>query len=76
MIKIIGKEHCVNCEMTKKALGKKGIDFKYILLSELSKDESDGVMELAMKNNVSMLPFIIGENNKLLNLQEVLASVE
>ena len=34
MIKVIGKEHCGACMMTKNVLGAKGIEFEYSLLED------------------------------------------
>ena len=38
MIKVIGKEHCGACMMTKNVLGAKGIEFEYILLEEMTEE--------------------------------------
>ena len=41
MIKVIGKEHCGACMMTKNVLGAKGIEFEYSLLEEMTEEEQN-----------------------------------
>ena len=72
MIKVIGKEHCGACMMTKNVLGVKGIEFEYILLEEMTEEEQNNVIKMAEEQGRLSMPFII-KDGKLVTLQEVIA---
>ena len=72
MIKVIGKEHCGACMMTKNVLGAKGIEFEYILLEEMTEEERNNVIKMAEEQGKLSMPFII-KDGKLVTLQEVIA---
>ena len=72
MIKVIGKEHCGACMMTKNVLGVKGIEFEYILLEEMAEEEQNNVIKMAEEQGRLSMPFII-KDGKLVTLQEVIA---
>ena len=72
MIKVIGKEHCGACMMTKNVLGAKGIEFEYILLEEMTEEEQNNVIKTAEEQGRLSMPFII-KDGKLVTLQEVIA---
>ena len=58
MIKLIGNEGCMSCEMVKHLLTKKGVDYTYQTLDELSAIEKEKVIQLAQANNMTDLPLI------------------
>ena len=72
MIKVIGKEHCGACMMTKNVLGAKGIEFEYTLLEEMTEEEQNYVIKMAEEQGRLSMPFII-KDGKLVTLQEVIA---
>lgn len=71
MISVIGKENCGACMMARKVLTKKGVEFEYIHLNDLSEEEKDVVLKLADEQGVRSMPLII-KDGKLVTLQEVL----
>lgn len=76
MIEIIGRVNCVNCEMAKKTLKRKGVDFKYSLLEDLGDKEREDLISKAREKGVASLPLILNDENELISLQEVFASVK
>ena len=72
MIKVIGKEHCGACMMTKNVLKAKGIEFEYSLLEEMAEEEQNSVIKMAEEQGRLSMPFII-KDGKLVTLQEVIA---
>ena len=72
MIKIIGKENCSACEMTKTILKNKGIEFEYELLAELEDSQRKEYMKIAREQGKLSMPLII-KNEQLITLQEVIA---
>ncbi|MCD3216922.1 glutaredoxin [Clostridium botulinum C] len=58
MIKIIGNEGCTACEMVKYLLNKKGVEYTYESLSDLSEDERQSLINQAQSNNMTDLPLI------------------
>ncbi|APH21014.1 glutaredoxin domain-containing protein [Clostridium botulinum] len=72
MLKVIGKENCSQCLLVKKLLTNKGINFNYIDLYSLSKEEQSNYIKEAQKNKIMQLPLII-ENNDFINLQEFIS---
>lgn len=76
MIKVVGRVNCVNCEMAKKTLKRKGIDFEYSLLEDLGDKEREDLISKAREKGMATLPLILNDENELTNLQEVFASVK
>ena len=72
MIKVIGKENCSACEMTKTILKNRGIDFEYKLLNDLDGDLKKEYMQLAREQGKLSMPLIV-KNEQLITLQEVIA---
>lgn len=62
MIRVIGKLGCSNCLITKLTLEKKGIDFTYQLISELSDAEQDELFNKAELANKASMPMILKDN--------------
>lgn len=71
MIKLIGKENCSACKVTKTILKNKKIDFEYKLLNDLSLEEQDFYIKLAQDSNMISLPLIVVDK-KLKTLQEII----
>lgn len=70
MILLIGRENCPRCEMTKKILNEKDINFEYRLLSDM--DNKLEVEKMAKDMGMTTLPLILNDGN-LVELQEVLS---
>lgn len=70
MIKLIGKEGCNRCVMTKNILNNKGVKFEYMLLNELPKEEQDKYVNMAQESGNIELPLII-KDEKIITLQEI-----
>jgi glutaredoxin len=62
MVKVIGSKSCVNCEITKQTLKKKGIEFTYELMSELSEEEQSMLNDMAVKKKMIKMPLILKDN--------------
>jgi len=69
MILLIGKENCPRCEMTKKILSDKNIEFEYQLLSSM--DNKLEIEKMAKEKNTNTLPLIL-KDGILVDLQEVI----
>jgi len=72
MIKVIGKENCSACEMTKTILKNKGIEFEYELLTQLEESQRKEYIKKARELGKLSMPLII-KNEQLITLQEVIA---
>ena len=70
MVRVIGNKSCVNCEITKQILKKKGVKFSYELFSELSEDEQNKLNELAISKGLMKMPLIL-KNNELITIVEL-----
>ena len=70
MVRVIGNKGCVNCEITKQVLKKKGVKFSYELFSELSEDEQNKLNELAISKGLMKMPLIL-KNNELITIVEL-----
>lgn len=70
MYTIIGTAGCSRCEMIKGILSKKGIEFEYKILSELSTEEQNKYYVLAEESKINNFPLIV-KDNKIYDLQEV-----
>lgn len=70
MVRVIGNKGCVNCEITKQILKKKGVKFSYELFSELSEDEQNKLNELAISKGLMKMPLIL-KNNELITIVEL-----
>ena len=71
MVKLIGKNNCNACAMTKTILTNKDIEFEYFVLEELPKEDQDFYINLAKENNMLSLPLIVIDN-KLKTLQDII----
>ena len=71
MISVIGKENCGACMMARKVLTKKGVEFEYVHLDDLSEEDKDVVLKLVEEQGMRSMPLII-KDGKLVTLQEVL----
>ena len=70
MILLIGTENCSRCNMVKGLLNDKNINYTYKLMSDLSKEEQDRLLELARESKQTSFPLIL-KDNKIITLQEV-----
>lgn len=67
---LIGTKNCGRCNMTKKILDNKGINYEYKLLDDLTQEEKDLYLSMARKVGLMSFPLII-KNNNAITLQEV-----
>lgn len=70
MVRVIGSKGCINCEITKQTLKKKGIEFSYELLTELPEDEQTKLNELATNKGLLKMPLILNDN-ELVTIAEI-----
>jgi glutaredoxin len=70
MIRLIGNHGCSRCEMTKKILENKGIEYTYEYLSNLSEAEQTDIMEMAKEKGMMAMPMIL-RDNKLIDMKEI-----
>lgn len=70
MVRVIGNKGCVNCEITKQILKKKGVKFSYELFSELSEYEQNKLNKLAISKGLMKMPLIL-KNNELITIVEL-----
>lgn len=70
MIRVIGQLGCSNCEIVKQTLKKKGVEFEYIFLNNLSLDEQDAILDTAEKNGYTKMPLIFN-NDELITIAEL-----
>jgi glutaredoxin len=68
---VYGTPGCGKCNMVKQALLKRGEDFEYRNLYEMSSKEQDELLELAKRGGVSTLPIII-KDSWAMTVQQVL----
>lgn len=71
MLKVISKENCSRCIMTKNILENKGVDFEYITFENLTKEDQDKYIETARKSRLMSFPLIV-KDEILVQLQEVI----
>lgn len=72
MIKIIGKENCPKCYVTKKKLTDKRIEFQYIdFEKDLNQQEQNKYINIAQKEGQITLPLLFN-NEKLVSLEDIL----
>ncbi len=71
MIIVIGTESCSRCTTTKNILDVKGIEYKYLLITDYPDENQNKFMEMAEKANQMSFPLII-KNDKIITLQEAL----
>lgn len=62
MIRVIGQLGCSNCEITKLILKKKGVDFTYQLITDLSEIEQDELFNMAEIAKKTNMPMILKDN--------------
>jgi len=70
MIKIIGKNNCNKCVMTKNICDEKNIPYHYISFEDLSIINQNYYLAFALKFNVTTLPLIIYKD-KIIDLKEI-----
>lgn len=70
MIRVIGNRGCSRCEMTKQILNNKGIEYEYMLLSDLPAEEQNVIMTKAQEEKKIALPIII-KDDKLVDVKEI-----
>jgi len=68
MIVIVGKKSCSKCEMVKKLLTKRSIEFNYI---DIDSDNSGKLLDRVIKENDSHYPMIL-KDDKVVSLKDVL----
>ncbi|NFF75945.1 hypothetical protein FCV38_02830 [Clostridium sporogenes] len=72
MIKIIGKENCPKCYITKKRLIDNKIDFKYMdFEKDLGKKEQNEYIRIARKQGQMALPLLF-KDNTLVKIEDIL----
>ena len=59
MIRLIGKKGCSRCEITKQILKKKGVEFNYELISELSNEEQELLNKMVQETGLMQMPLIL-----------------
>ena len=70
MILLIGTKNCSRCKITKDILDKKGLEYTYKLITELTNEEQSECMQKAKEKNILSFPLII-KNDNIITLQEV-----
>lgn len=68
---VIGKQNCSRCDMTKNILHKKEIEFEYVSMEDLSKEDRIKYKKMNMSAGIMEFPIIIVDNEAV-SLQEVL----
>lgn len=71
MITVIGQINCGKCEMTKKILNEKNINYNYLILEDLTSEDRIKYIEMARSEKILSMPLLI-KNNKLISLQGVI----
>jgi glutaredoxin len=71
MVILIGKENCSRCEMTKKILTGKGIEFEYYLESEIPTKDRLEYKKLAFQAKILDFPIII-KDGQVVTIKEVI----
>lgn len=67
MLKVIGKDNCSSCEMTKTILDNKGIKYEYLLFEDLGKE-----FQTSLKKAFRSFPILL-KDRKATTLQEVIS---
>jgi glutaredoxin len=62
MVRVIGSLGCINCEITKQTLKKKGVDFTYEILNQLSEEEQSKLTDLAKSKGLLKMPLILKDD--------------
>lgn len=70
-VMVYGANGCSACEMTKKILKEKNVEFSYELLEEVNQGIYDEVMEAAKKKGIRSMPIII-KDDVAVSISEVL----
>ena len=68
MILVIGSQNCSRCGMTKLVLDNKKVEYKYVMLDDLQKEEQDKYMKMASDAGMMNFPIII-KDNEVVTLQ-------
>lgn len=71
MIKVIGKNNCSACKMTKKILDKNKIEYEYLILENLSESEQDEYINKARNAGLMSFPIIL-KDDEVVTVKEVL----
>lgn len=71
MIKVIGMQGCSKCEMTKRILTSKNIEFEYSWYENLESSEQENLTEMARKFGNMTLPLIL-KDDALVQLKDVI----
>ncbi|APR02470.1 TPA: glutaredoxin domain-containing protein [Clostridium botulinum] len=72
MIKVIGKENCPKCYITKKRLTDNEINFQYIdFEKDLNEKEQNEYISIARKQGQMALPLLF-KNNTLVKTEDIL----
>ena len=70
MVKVIGQLGCSNCLIVKMTLEKKGVNFTYQLISELSDTERNELFNKAELANKASMPMIL-KNDEFVDISEL-----
>jgi glutaredoxin len=63
MVRVIGNEgYCINCEIAKKTLKMKGIEFTYEYFTDLSEEEQLRLDNLATSKGMKKMPLILKDD--------------
>jgi glutaredoxin len=62
MIRVIGSLGCVNCEITKQTLKKKGIGFTYEIFNQLPENEQIKLNTMATSKGILKMPLILKDD--------------
>jgi|BioPla2DNA2_1021312.scaffolds.fasta_scaffold298155_1 glutaredoxin len=70
MVRVIGSLGCVNCEITKQTLKKKGVEFIYELFNQLPDEEQIRLEEMAASKGLIKMPLIL-KDDELTTISEL-----
>lgn len=71
MIKVIGTPNCGACQMAKKILTDRNIEFEYSLLDDIPQNQKDEYLNLSLQNKMRNMPLIFNGKTQL-TLQEAM----
>jgi len=69
LLRIIGSPNCGQCEMVKRILKKKEVDFSYSLFTEI--EDGQDLIDKAIKEGFANFPIILKGNN-FMTISEVI----
>ena len=70
MVRVIGSLGCVNCEITKQTLKKKGVELIYELYNQLLDEEQIRLEEMAASKDLIKMPLIL-KDDELTTISEL-----